>query len=461
MTKNKKNSLSLVGVLALFVALTTNVHAQTTTQPATTPAPTTRTAPAINPQDLLRMMFGPQVQVVEAPSAKAYENLFHSVWQGVAARYYNPDALVAKDWGKWEHAYDGKLLTEDDLDQALKTMLNSLGDHWTKYVSPQDMEQSEKRKQTGIVSLGIHTRVDADSNIVISFLDFGSPAYNSPLRVGDVLKAVDGKPLTGKTAEAADELMSGEVGKDMTINYVPASGETRDAANVKLVFAKNFEGKSEAVVLPGKVLYLRLPEFEKAAYASFEKAMNTLKNKPGFEESFDYIVLDLRGNPGGDVTLALHMVETFMSSGIAYNENERNGRVYSQSTKRVSPFLPFLGKNADSTSICQTPLLQKKPMAILVNGSSASSAEIVTASLGGNHRAVVIGKQTWGKAVAWTPMELPNGGALFMTIAGFTGPNGEAWHGKGLKPDLEVDQPRNASVDVQLLKAIEVLSKGR
>ena len=454
MTTNKKNRLSLVVVLALFVAITNNVHAQTTTPPAPPAAPTT-TTPKIETEKLFRFFFGPMVQIPQAPSQQAYENLYHQVWLKIAARYYKPSAL--SDWGKWEHAYDGKLLSEADLDQALKAMLSSLGDRWTKYVSSTDMAENSRKQNEGIVSLGVHSRVNADGTIVISFLDFGSPAYSSALRVGDVLKAVDGKPLTGTTEEAVDELMTGKVGNEMAITYVRDGAD----ATIKLTFAKHFEGKSEATVLPGKVLYLRLPEFEEDDFNAFEAAINSLKNKPGFEASFDYIVLDLRGNPGGDVALALHMVEIFLSDGIAFQQDQRNGRVYDFTEKRVRPFLPFQGKDSADVSVCQTSLLQTKPMAVLVNGSSASSAEIVTAALAGNHRATVVGKRTFGKAVAWNGQRLPNGGFLFLTVSGLKDPNGESWHGKGLNPAVDVDQPRDVAVDVQLLKAIEILTKGK
>lgn len=453
MTKNKKNKLSLVGVLALFVALTVNVHAQTTTQPIA-PATQPVQAPVITPDTIFRLMFGPAIQANAAPSPKDLEDLYHTVWTKVATRYYNSDAL--SDWGKWEHAYDGKLQTTDDLDKALKDMLRSLSDPWTKFVSTTDMKDSRRRDNEGIVSLGISTRVSADSNVVISFLDFGSPAYNSALRSGDVLKSVDGKPFSGITAEAADELLTGKVGNEMTITYVRDGAET----TIKLVLAKHFEGKSEASILPGKVLYVRLPAFDETSYEAFEQAINNLRSKPDqdFEAAFDYIVLDLRGNAGGDLSLALHMVETFMSDGVAFAQSQRNGRVQDETVKRVSPFLPFLGKGKD-VSVCQTDILHKKPMAVLVNGSSASSAEVVTAALGENKRATVIGTKTWGKAVAWNAQRLPNGGALFMTISGLKGPGGKSWHKVGLTPDLSVEQPREGSVDVQLLKAIEDLTK--
>lgn len=457
MTNNKKNSQLLVVVLALFVALSSNVHAQTTTQPAkpATPAPTT--VPTINPEQVFRFMFGEMIQVPQSPSPEVLEGLYHSVWNKIATRYYDTDALVAKDWGKWEHAYDGKLLTEADLDQALKAMLSSLSDPWTKYSSREDMKENARKAQESIVSLGISSRVSADGTIVISFLDFGSPAYTSSLRVGDVLKAVDEKPLAGMTVEAVDELMTGKVGNEMAITYVRDGAD----ATIKLVLAKHFEGKSQALVLPGKVLYLRLPEFEQQDYDAFETAINELKKTPGFEASFDFIVLDLRGNPGGDVSLALHMVETFLPEGIAFQQDQRNGRVVDVTTKRIAKFMPFLGKDSADVSVCQTALLQTKPMAVLVNGSSASSSEIVTAALAGNNRAIVVGKRTFGKGIAWNGQRLANGGVLFTTVSGLKSPQGESWHGKGLSPSSEVDQPRDIAVDVQLLKAIEILTKGK
>ncbi len=247
MTTNKKNSQLLVVVLALFVALSSNVHAQTTTQPAK-PATPTSTIPTINPEKLVRLMFGPRIQVPQSPSPEALEGFYHAIWERIGTRYYDADALVALDWGKWEHAYDGKLATEADLDQALKAMLNSLSDPWTKYSSPTEMKENSRKKHEGIVSLGVSTRVNADSTIAISFLDFGSPAYTSALRVGDVLKAVDGKPLTGMTAQSVDELMTGKVGNEMAITYVRDSAD----ATIKIVLAKHFEGTSQAIVLPGK-----------------------------------------------------------------------------------------------------------------------------------------------------------------------------------------------------------------
>lgn len=439
-----KRTLANAFVVAfLTLALASPLSAQATPTP---PQPAPVTVPSI------LEFFGIEIQEVPADvDPKELENFYRSVWGLVGHRYYDESKLV--DWHKWEHAYDGKLRTLDDLDKALTAMVSSLNDKWTWYLSPSAKKLNREKAANGIVSSGIGLKASPDGSYVVENIRAGSAAYVSALRIGDTVTALNGKTLNGMPMSEVEPLLEGKAGTTLQINY--KSGGI--AQELSLTLTPLQRGQSEALLLSDGVLYLRLPGFSKTDVDNLEMAVGALAKKPGF--SFEYIVLDLRGNSGGDVDMAIHVVETFMAKGTIMTYDERNGRIAQTVTKKVRPFLTHQLKALPEAAVCRTDALHNKPMAVLINGSTASSAEIVAAALGDNERATVMGATSWGKAVAWTGLSLDNGGALSLTVSGIKSPSGFDWMGKGLTPRVVIEQPRNASIDVQLLTAIDTLKK--
>lgn len=441
-------SLVLVATLALTMAAPSAV-AQTTAPAG--PTPSTTVQPEIAVPELIQLFFGVNVQVMpQAVPPDQLEGLYDEVFNYVENRYYDESKLT--DWGKWKDAYKGKLLTLEDLDAALSAMLSSLNDPWTYYVSAAERERHSQKARAGIVSIGVEVKA-TDTGYVIDYLRAKTPAYGSALRKGDTLKSVNDREISQLPLSEVETLLEGKAGETLKLTYVQ-NGEEK---TLTLAFQLRAEAHSEARVLPGKVLYLKLPAFDRASVQSLESAINKLREDAGF--AFEYIVLDLRGNPGGDVDLAIHVVETMMGEGVVMTHEERTGRIAETVTRRVRPFLPHRGRDETGVPVCQTSLLHDKPLAVLIDNSSASSSEIVAAALNDNNRALLVGTTSWGKAVAYRTQQLPNGGGLSVTISGIRSPEGFDWSGKGIEPDIVVEQPHDSSVDLQLMRAVEALKE--
>lgn len=409
--------------------------------------------PAIFTREFFKFFLGKVAVPIgeKLPESALLQKQYEEVWLQVSEKFYDPNALT--DWGKWRHAYDGKLFTTSDLDAALKAMVSSLGDRWTKWTSEDDFKAASAKAANGIVGAGLQLKVADGGGYAIELIRYGSSAYKSELHAGDRVKSVAGKAIDGMKLSEIEPLLEGKIGSTVAIVYL-RDGKDR---TVNLTFNPTTPGKAEAALLPGGVLYLRLAEFSDADFDALVKATTELARSDDF--AFDYIVFDLRNNPGGLVRDAEKVVELFLESGKIMSYVERSNRTTQEITKNVrSPFEHELKTLAEGT-VDDTDLLYHKPMAVLVNGSTASSAEITSAALADNHRAILVGQRTFGKALAFITTTFDKS-ELQLTVEKIKSPNGNDWgSGKGLTPDFVIEQSRDTSVDVQLMKAIELLKR--
>jgi C-terminal processing protease CtpA/Prc len=170
------------------------------------------------------------------------------------------------------------------------------------------------------------------------------------------------------------------------------------------------------------------------------------------------MVLDLRYNGGGMVVLAKQLIEALQLDGVVLHEKKRNGREIVDETTSLIPQPGIMAVGDNPAQDVAAAQLQRIPLVILINGSSASAAEIVTGAL---HEArpntVVMGKRSFGKFTEMSIVPTPNCGEAAIMSAMYTTPKGNWWHGLGITPDIVVQQPRDSKDDKQMATAVQWL----
>jgi carboxyl-terminal processing protease len=405
------------------------------------------------------------------PSPEILEKMYRNVWTQIGTKYVDQDKL--QDWHLWADKYKGKLKTGEDLQKALKEMVASVGDRWTKFTSFDDMIASMARGADGIVHLGVGLARQADGTFKVEMILYGTPAWESNrLRTGDVVKSIevtrtgdDGKvqlvktELKGLTKEQADELTFAKTGSEAVLTIVHDGVEE----TVKVAFGSPPDAQIDVRMLPGNIGYIRLPSFgssveefgalgqgfTEAVFALDESAHGNMKG----------LVLDLRNNPGGAVDLAKYISSLFIKEGIFLKTRESDGRFGEEKTIRINKPMPYQYVGMPPEMAAAVQRIQEVPMTVLVNGSSASSAEILTGTLKDNKRAIIIGSQTFGKAVAYIDEPLPPLGQLQVTVMHYLTPSGYDLANKGIEPDIIIDRSRGGAIDEQLATAVVVINQ--
>ena len=283
---------------------------------------------------------------------------------------------------------------------AIDAMLESL-DPYTEYYREEDMgdlKMLTTGKYGGIGSI-IHMR--KDSTVIISEPYEGMPAAQVGLQVGDVLVAIDGQDLKGKSVSQVSEMLRGEPGTTFILRVRrPGEGRERDFTitrqNVK-VPAMPYYG-----LCADGVGYIYLQQFTENCAVEVRKALIALR-----DQGARSLVIDLRDNGGGLLSEAVAIVNLFVPKGLTIVETR--GKVRAAHTVYTTK---------------DDPLDLEIPLCVLVNGGTASAAEIVSGSLQDLDRAVIVGARTFGKGLVQSPRELPYDGSLKMTTSKYYIPSG-------------------------------------
>lgn len=401
------------------------------------------------------------------PSPDDLENFYHQVWRLVAMKYYNEKKLVG--WETWYDKYKGKLLTVKDLESALSEMLGGVGDRWTQYTTSDQIERYRARAKNDIVDLGLSVAVQPDGSYVIDFLSYGTPGWKSnAFRTGDKLKSVHVSPedpnsklvdVKGKPVKEVEELLQQKVGTKVSV-VISHDGVDE---KIDLAFEKPDRAPIMLMPMPNNIGYIRLPSFGsdqqsvEALGNAFVEGLGKLDEH--FKGNMQGLILDLRGNSGGAVDLAKMIASLFIEKGTFIKQEERTGRVSSRTEEMFNPPMKynFIGVPPEVLSLMSR--LYTMPMVVLVNGSSASSSEILSGTLMDNNRAVIVGTQTFGKAVAFVVQPTPAGGFLQVTTMHYLTPAGNDIAGKGITPNIVIDNKRGKqATDEQLALATKIVT---
>jgi len=314
---------------------------------------------------------------------------------------------------------DDKVLLEN----AIQGMVSGLDPH-SNYLNPESYQELTVSTGGEFGGLGIEVGMENGFVKVIAPID-DTPAQRAGVKSGDLIIRLDDTPVKGMTLNAAVKVMRGKPGTRIKLTLVRENEDkplvlelTRDIIQVKSVKFRTLETGYG---------YVRVSHFQAHTAEDLTKALNQLKkdNSKGLKG----IVLDLRNNPGGVLSAAVAIADTFLTKGlIVYTE----GRVPDSSLK--------FNANPDD-------LLNGAPMVVLVNNGSASASEIVAGALQDHKRAIIMGTKTFGKGSVQTILPMNNNAALKLTTARYYTPLGRSIQAEGIQPDIVLNKVEIASVE--------------
>jgi carboxyl-terminal processing protease len=262
--------------------------------------------------------------------------------------------------------------------------------------------------------LGLVVTIENGQLKVISPQD-GSPAAQAGIKPGDLIFSIDKEPTYDLTLTEADQKLRGPVGSEVELTLRRGNGGPID---VKIKREPYKLQPVAAHLEAGNIGYLRIAGFDSGTQAALAGAIQDLRQRAG-NKLIGFIV-DLRNNPGGDFEAAVAAADSLIDKGDIVIVKTR--------------------KPANTKRISATPGDQAKglPLVALINGGTAREAELVAGALQDNHRAVLLGTKSFGESSIESLIPLGNGGAIRLTTARFTTPNGREIQSKGLEPDLGV-----------------------
>ena len=305
---------------------------------------------------------------------------------------------------------DEKLLTG-----ALNGMLSALDPH-SAYLDPKAYKELQIQTKSEYGGLGMEVTLDNGLVKVISPID-DTPAKKAGIEPGDLIVAIDKKPVMGKTINEAVEQLRGKPGSTVLLHI------KRDGKDVfeKTLTREKIKVKAVKWRLEGNVGYIRIALFNESTIPLMKEALADFKKTEG--NKLEGIVIDLRNNPGGLFDVAIASSDLFLPKGkeivsTRWRDPKHNSQDYA--------------KDGDSTN--------GLPLVVLINGGSASSSEILAGALQDNHRALIVGTRSFGKGSVQPVMPLTNGGALVLTTARYYTPSGRSIQAKGIQPDIEINQ---------------------
>ncbi len=334
--------------------------------------------------------------------------------------------------------YFQDLLDYDDIREKIyATIMSSIGDKYSQYYTYDEWHAEQDDMAGTYYGIGSYVAMDTELGYPkLSGVFEGSPAQASGLRDGDVIIAVDGESISGWTLDEAVSHIRGPENTEVKLTIVRGA----EQLDITVVRGKvhTIEVKSE--MKRDDIGYIQITGFSEVAVDQFAKALKDLKS-----QNAKGIVLDLRGNPGGNLSAVLAIGQQLLPEGrITYIE-DRNG--------------------SKKEYYCNGKNEIKIPMVVLVNGYSASASELLTGALRDYKKATVIGTTTYGKGIVQNLYELSDGSGMKLTSSAYFTPNGECIHGTGITPDIELEFDSEAyynaenPVDNQLEYAIDYLAK--
>jgi len=322
-----------------------------------------------------------------------------------------------------------------------KGLLESLGDPYSCYYTAE--EYASLMESTNGVYCGIGATVtkDVETGIIKIVKPFmNGPAYKAGLLPNDILYKVAGKEVTNDDLNAVVSRMKGEKGTNVTMSVI-REGEadpidltiTRDEIEVPTV---------ESKMLDGKIGYINVSEFDKVTADQFRSSIKQLE-KDGMQS----LVVDLRNNPGGRLETVVDMLDRLLPDKLIVYQEDKNG-------KRDEEY------GSDKQQF-------DKPLAVLINGNSASASEIFAGAIQDYGAGTLIGTTSFGKGIVQSIIPLNDGTAVKVTVSKYYTPKGRNIHGTGIEPDIKVEldskMARKVVIDykddAQLQKAVSVLKE--
>lgn len=341
--------------------------------------------------------------------------LVDEVWQ-LVNRQYVDGKFNSVDWQATRQSLLSKNYTSrEQAYTAVREALEDLGDPYTRFLDPKEYETLTSQTSGELSGVGIRMEMNEKTKLltVVEAIK-NSPAFKAGIKAGDQILAIDGKATEGLKVEDASKLIRGKAGTPITLRIGRQGQSYFDLnltrANIELPTV-HYTLKQES---KRRVGYISLREFSAHAAEQMQRAIKDLNR-----QEVDGFVLDLRGNPGGLLQSSIEIARMWLDTGSIVRTVDRQGESQDAAANHTA--------------------LTTRPLVVLVDGNSASASEILSGALQDNNRAVIVGSQTFGKALVQSVHSLADGSGLAVTVAHYYTPKGTDISHKGITPDIKID----------------------
>ncbi len=316
---------------------------------------------------------------------------------------------------------------------AISGMVQSLGDPYTAFLNPQQNGEIKDELAGVYEGVGIQIGFNKNNRMVVIAPLAGTPAESAGVKAKDLILKIGDKDTFTLTLPEAVDLIRGTAGTSIKLSLQHDGYDKPYDVEIKRakITVKSVEVSFQQVG-DKKIAIVKVSRFGDTTDSEWDSAVDQIK-------SANAIVMDMRNNPGGLLSSSVHVASEFIG-GTVVEQADASGNIESLSADHQGKLLNI-------------------PMVVLVNGGSASAAEIFAGAMQDDGRSKIIGEKTFGKGTVQEPVELPGGSGLHVTVAKWLTPKGHSIHGVGISPDIEVATPADLSsnADPQRDKAIEVL----
>ena len=310
---------------------------------------------------------------------------------------------------------------------AIEGMLRASGDRWSNYRDADEVAAQEGELDGRYSGVGIWLRPGNGGGTEIAGVKSGSIADEAGLKVGDVIALIDGKDFSSADLPATVAALRGKPGSTLEIKIL-RNGLDNDFTLVR----ENIASPDVRITkLADGVALIKVEAFSEQVSRDTLNGLSQLQYEKG-------IVIDLRNNPGGVLSAATDFVQLFIRSGLVVSYDRGSG-------KRIA----IEAANAKPINV---------PLTVIVNGNTASSAEVVAGALQDRNRGVVIGTQTFGKGSVQESVTLSNGASLETTVGKFRTPSGRFIDKRGIAPDVSASERESITRSLEILKALKAIS---
>ena len=326
---------------------------------------------------------------------------------------------------------------QDLVDGMYKGIMAGLDDPYSVYYTKEEYAELMEDSEGAFEGIGAYLTQNTDTMIISVVRPIeGSPAEKVGILAGDIVVEVDGEDISGQDINLVVSKIRGLSGSTVNIG-IAREGES-EVLYFDIVRAKVESQSVEGEMLEKNIGYILISEFNDTTYGQFKKKLHSLK-----QEGMEGLVLDLRSNPGGSVPAVVDIADEFLPEGIVVYTVDKNGnREDFKSDKNVAVDMPLV---------------------VIVDGNSASAAEILAGAIKDYEVGTLIGTTTYGKGIVQSILPLGDGTGMKVTMAKYYTPSGNNIHKIGIEPDIVVEWDHDAyledGTDNQLEKALEVLKE--
>jgi carboxyl-terminal processing protease len=331
------------------------------------------------------------------------------------------------------HQPDQSKLDDAAIEGMVEAVKKRYGDKFSHYFTAEQLKEFNAATSGRFSGVGL-TVIEVPRGLRIASVLPDTPSERAELQEGDVIVAVDGKSIEGVSSDVSTADIKGPEGTAVTLRIVPADGSkprnvTLERSDIRVPAA---EGTVRRDPDGDKVAYVQFHTFSEGAHGELRNEVERL-----YRQGAEGLVLDLRGNGGGLLNEAVLSASVFLEEGnvVSTRSRTQGDRDYEAAGDAIDP----------------------RPTVVLVNRDTASAAEILTAALQQNNLAEVVGTRTYGKGTFQELLDLPDGGALDLTIGEYLTADGTSILGEGVKPDIRIATDPDDEGDAQLDRALAVL----